>query len=265
MKRRRDAPDAPEPRPAYHLRIRPGDLPETVLLPGDPARAGRIAATWESSRPVADHREFRSFTGRVRGVPIGVVSTGIGGPAMAIAVEELAAAGVRTLIRVGSCGVVDPELEGCEVAISLASARFETVSRAYAPPAFPAVADPEVYRALVEAARSLGTRFRSGITATVDTFHASQGRPGFRPLPPAPGAPSLADLRAWGLLNIEMESSVLLTLARLYRLRAGAVCAVYPDGTDGDPMPRGEEASIQVANEAVVRLAAGDPADRHGP
>ena len=240
---------------SYHLRLRRGDLPPTVLLPGDPARASRIAATWDSSTPVAENREYRSLRGRVQGVPIGVVSAGIGGPSMAIVVEELARVGARTILRVGSSGPIDPHLKGGEVAITLAAARWEAASHAYAPAGWPAVADPEVFQALVDAARSLGVRYAVGLTATVETFHRSQGRPGWKALPSAPGVYGIRQLRQLGIMNIEMETSTLLTVARLYGLRAGAICSVYPDGAGGDPVPRGEVEAIRVANEAVVRLA----------
>ncbi len=242
-------------RRAYHLGVAPGELPDRVLIPGDPARSEAIARSWESHEALADHREFRSFRGRFHGVELGVVSSGIGGPAMAIVVEELAALGCRTLIRVGSCGAIDPTLRGGEVAITTAAARFEATTRAYAPPGYPAVADPAVLRALVDAAESLGVSYRAGITATVDTFHASQGRRGFRAPVPSEGVPTVADLEALGILNIEMEASTLLTLSNLFRLRAGAVCAVYPDGASGDPVPKGQERAIAVANEAARRLA----------
>ncbi len=245
----------------YHLKVRPGDLPRTVLLPGDPDRATRISESWERCEPVAEHREYRSFRGVHRGVPLGVVSAGIGGPSMAIAVEELAAVGVRTILRVGSCGAIDPALRGGDVAITLAAARLEATSRVYAPPGYPAVADPQVLQALVDAAESLRAPYRLGITATVETFHLSQGRRGARALPPGEGVWSVEQLRQLGILNIEMETATLLTIARLYRIRAGAVCAVYPDGGGGRPVPKGEAASIAVANEAAVRLH-GAPAPR---
>ncbi len=242
-------------RPAYHLKVRRGELPPTVLLPGDPARAERIASTWETAEPLHESREYRSYRGRLRGVPLGVVSAGIGGPSAAIVIEELARAGVRTVLRVGSCGAIDPRLKGGDVAITLAAARFEATSLVYAESGFPAVADPDVFRALVDAATALKVRFRAGVTATVETFHLSQGRRGFRPLPASQGVHSVRELRGLGILNIEMETSVVLTVARLYGLKAGAVCAVFPDGNGGEPVPLGEENAIRVANEAAVRLA----------
>lgn len=253
----RVGPRPPRAGATYHLGLRPGDLPECVVVPGDPARAERIARSWEVASAVTENREFRSFRGSLGGVPMGVVSAGIGGPAMAIVVEELARVGVRTILRVGSSAAINRRLKGGDVAISLAAARFEATSRIYAPAGYPAVADPEVFAALVDSARSLRRPYRVGITATVETFHLSQGRRGFRSLPREEGVYSVADLRRLGILNIEMETATLLTVARLYGLRAGAVCAVYLLTPQKAPVPRGEEAAIDVANAAAVRLSGG--------
>ncbi|MGH2411555.1 MAG: uridine phosphorylase, partial [Chloroflexota bacterium] len=85
----------------YHLHVGPGDLPPTVLLPGDPFRVPVLATAWDAGSDIAHHREYRSMRGAYRGVPIGACSTGIGGPSTEIAINELAAAGCRTFIRLG--------------------------------------------------------------------------------------------------------------------------------------------------------------------
>ena len=242
------------PPPAYHLGLTPGDLPPCVLLPGDPDRASQIAATWEASETLREHREFRSFRGSYRGCPIGVVSVGIGGPSMAIVVEELARIGARTLIRVGSCGAIDPRIKPGDLVITTAAARFDGVSDAYAPAGYPAVAHPEVFRALEAAARAIGGRYHAGVTASVSTFYLEQGRAGYRGF--APGdldrLPKL--FRKLGILNVEMECATLLTIASIYGLRAGAVCTVFGDRRDGTPVPSDVTRSIRVANEAAFWL-----------
>lgn len=89
----------------YHLRVKRGDVARYVLLPGDPERTDLIARLWDEARLVAHHREYRTWTGRYKGVPISVTSTGIGSPSTAIAVEELLRVGAETFIRVGTMGV----------------------------------------------------------------------------------------------------------------------------------------------------------------
>ncbi|HZB01901.1 MAG TPA: uridine phosphorylase, partial [Actinomycetota bacterium] len=72
----------------YHLQLAPGDVAPYVLLPGDPGRVPLVASVWDESREVASNREYVTFTGTYRGVPISCTSTGIGCPSTAIAMEE---------------------------------------------------------------------------------------------------------------------------------------------------------------------------------
>lgn len=242
----------------YHLGLGVGDLPPRVLLCGDPARAERIARSWDRGEPVAHHREFRSFRGRLGDVEVGCVSTGIGGPAMSIVVEELARVGVRTMIRVGSCGGLQRGIRRGDLVITKASLRLDGASLAYAPPGYPASADPEVYLALVGAARRQKVRFHTGVTACVDAFYVAQDRPGFQGFLPGRRETDLESIKALGAVNVEMESATLLTLSNLYGLRAGVVCAVFDAPGQTRLLPRGEEEAIAVANEALAALAASE-------
>jgi uridine phosphorylase len=229
------------------------------VLTGDPGRVAKITATWQGVRPLGHRREFATYVGRYHDLPIGVTSTGIGGPAMSIVVEELAQLGVRTFLRVGSCGSLQRAVRVGDLVITRATFRLDGASLSYAPAGFPAAADPEVYGALEAAAKASGVRFHTGITASVDSFYSGQGRPGYRGFV-APGARTLLrDLAAWNVINIEMESGTLLTIAGLFGLRAGVVCAVYDDPESTELTPSGDEAAIRVANEAIRRLASAPP------
>lgn len=244
----------------YHLGLRPGDLPSRVILPGDPDRASQIAASWDECRPLREHREFRSYRGKYRGIELGTVSAGIGGPSIAIVVDELAQIGVRTLIRVGSCGALDPSLRHGDLVISLAAARFERTSEAYAPLGYPAVSDPGVFRALEESARDLGVRFHAGVTATVGTFYPEQDRPGFTgSLGGVTNRFPLRELRRLRIANIEMEMATLFTMAGVFGLRSGGICTVFGESVDGSPIPADSAPAIRVANEAIYRLARSEP------
>ncbi len=249
----------------YHLGLRPGELPDSVLVPGDPARARRIAESWDRSEALAQNREFLSFRGRYGGVDLGVVSSGIGGPAMAIVVEELARLGVRRIVRVGSCGAIDPRLRTGDLAISLAAARFDPTSRLYAPLEYPAVAEPALLRALASAAAAGRFRYRVGITATVGSFYLDQGRSGFGGFLPEEARRMPALLRKLGILNIEMECATLLTIAAIYGIEAGALCTVYGDREDGRPVPEDPSPAIRVANEALRHRATEGPSAGRRP
>ena len=88
----------------YHIQCRPGDVGAYCLLPGDPGRCEKIAAYFDQAHFVAQNREFVTYTGKVGDKTVSVVSTGIGGPSAVIALEELAAIGAHTFIRIGTCG-----------------------------------------------------------------------------------------------------------------------------------------------------------------
>jgi uridine phosphorylase len=242
----------------YHLGIKQGEIPPYVLLPGDVDRAEKIALSWDEQRFLNKRREFVSYVGRYKGCKLGVVSTGIGGPAVSIAVEELARLGVHTFVRVGSCGSVKREIKVGDIVITKAAARFDGASLSYAPLGYPAVSDPEVYRALVEAAQNLGVRYHVGITASFDTFYVGQGRPGFRGYLTRNSATWLEDISSLNISNVEMEAATLLTITNVYGLRGGVVCAVYANRVTDEFGEEGEKDAINVGNEAIKILTERD-------
>jgi len=239
----------------YHIACKPRDLAKYLLIPGPPERAAKIARLWDEAKEVAYHREFRSFTGKYKGVNISVLSSGIGPASMAIAVNEAANLGVETFLRVGSTGAIQKAIECGDLVISTAAVRLDGTSNHYVIPEYPAVANHEVLQALIEAAEGLGVRYHVGITATTADFYAGQARPAFRDY----WQPSLKNLipslQRAHVLNFEMECATLFILCSLFQLRAGAVCAVYANrGTNIFKPGAGEEDCIRVANEAIKIL-----------
>ncbi len=202
-----------------------------VLLPGDPGRCELIAARLDSPRQVAANREFTTYTGTLQGLPVSVTSTGIGGPSTAIAVEELVKLGATTLIRVGSCGSLDPALHSGDVIIAEAAAHGAGVSDHYAPVGFPAVADLGVVTALRDAGLGAGHRCQAGIVLSNDAFYAEM-EPEHFPLETEIRQRFEAWTRA-GCIAVEMEAATLLTVARVRRVRAGVVLAVIDGAFSG--------------------------------
>ena len=256
--------------------LRPGDVAPHVFLCGDPARVPRIAAGWKQAREVCNRREYRVVTGESEGIPVSAASTGIGAPSTAILIEELAKLGSHTFIRVGNSGGLSPELDLGELVITTGAVRDDGTSRSYVVPEFPAVADYRVVSALVTAARQRGARFHTGITWSLDAFYArnailtpddaaaSTKRYGMASMSfggywTAAQEERIRALRSAGVLNCEMEAGVLLTLAGLFGLRAGAVCVV----SDRTPWPgpaaidldRNMGTCIEVASAAMLTLA----------
>jgi len=236
----------------YHIRCRPGDVAPYVLLPGDPSRVPRISKYWDVKKEVAKHREYVTHTGTYRGAPISATSTGIGGPSAAIAVEELLRAGARVLIRVGTSGALRKEIEVGSLVVSTGAIRLDGTTRQYVVDGYPAVASFEVVVALIEAAEEMGVKYHVGLTATTDSFYVGQGREGFEGFKPSWSDRLIEDLMRMNVLNFEMESAVIFTLANVYGVRAGAICAVLDNIVTGEFVEdAGVEDCIRVANEAV--------------
>ncbi len=239
----------------YHLQVKPGDISRYVLLPGDPGRVKRIASFWDEAWKVAEHREYLTYSGKYKGVFISATSTGIGAPSTAIAIEELARVGADTFIRVGTTGALRREIRVGDLIISTGAVRLEGTSKQYIIAEYPAVASFEVVLALVTAADELGLRYHLGLTASTDSFYVGQERPGYKGYLP-PFQRGLIDfLKQANVLNFEMEAATIFTLANIYDLRAGAVCAAIANReTEEFIVDAGVDDAIKVANEAAKIL-----------
>jgi uridine phosphorylase len=218
----------------YHIACGPKDVAKSVLLPGDPARVGKIAGLWDSAKEIAFHREYHTMTGKYQGVPISCISTGMGAPSLAIAVEELSRIGVETFIRTGTCGGIQKGQKCGDIIISTGAVRLDGASKDYVISEYPAVAHYEVVEALIQAAKELKLRYHVGITASTDTFYCGQGRPGYKNYFPSHKENILSDMQKAGVLNFEMEGSCLFTLASLFGKRAGMICGVVANRVTGE-------------------------------
>ena len=240
---------------AYHTALTASDIGGYVLLPGDPGRTELIARHLDDARAVAFNREYRTFTGSLRGQAVSVCSTGIGGPSTAIAVEELSELGAHTFVRVGTCGGSQPEIKIGDLVVATGVIRSDGTPNAYVPLEYPAIADRAVVDALTAAAAEAGARSHVGIIRSVDALYAD--------ITPErlPRAPELgAEIEMWrraGVLANDMESATLTVLASLKRLRAGTIllCVDEVGGGPIEPVrPELIEALAAVAVAAVAKL-----------
>lgn len=217
----------------YHIQMKKGDVGRYVLLPGDPARTDLIAKLFDNAKLIANHREYRTWTGTLLGEKVSVTSTGIGGPSTAIAVEELIAIGADTFIRVGTSGGMQPEQIPGELAITLAAIRDEGTTMHYMPPEFPAVADFDVTQALRQAAIKLDVPYRVGISQSKDSFYG-QHEPERMPVSDR----LIQRWKAWkmgGAICSEMEAATLFVLGNIYRVRTGGIMLVAANQESEDP------------------------------
>ncbi|PSL01910.1 purine-nucleoside phosphorylase [Haloactinopolyspora alba] len=207
-----------------HIAAAPGEIADTVLLPGDPLRAEWIARTYlDDVTCYSRVRNMLGFTGTYQGTRVSVQGTGMGQPSLAIYVHELLAEyGARTLVRVGSCGSMVEHVRIRDVVIGLSAAtdssmnalRFEGFH--YAP-----TADFSLVRGCVERAEAAGTTFHVGQLFSTDSFYHDRA--------------DLSDrLRDYGVIAVEMEAAALYTIAAKFGARALSVCTVSDNLVTGE-------------------------------
>ena len=214
----------------YHLQIDNGDVAPYCLLPGDPGRVEIVASYWDEAHKVVSNREYTTYTGTYKGMPISCTSTGIGCPSTSIAMEELARCGVHTFLRIGTCGTFQDYAHVGDMLIFDSAMRYDGCGNLYAPLEFPAVANHELISACITAAEELNIPYHVGTTRTIDTFYANSPQPGgsFNEFWQSRWAEFYKDIKRLGVLGGEMESSIVLLLSRLWGLR-GASMAVCLD------------------------------------
>jgi DeoD family purine-nucleoside phosphorylase len=209
-------------------------LAERVLLPGDPGRALLLAqALLAEPKMFNHHRGLWGYTGEARdGLPLTIQSTGMGGPSAAIVIAELADLGAQTLLRVGTCGALDPSLELGELLVATEALTADGTSRALGA-GDRIAADPELLGRLLNAAGPEGPR---GPVVSSDLFY--DGPEG-----------AAEQWRAQGAMAVEMETATLFALAGRRGLRAG--CALIVSDI---VLPSRQRIDSEALHEAERRL-----------
>ncbi len=245
----------------FHIRCQEGDVGRYVFLPGDPGRCEAIAAHFDNPVHIGMNREYNIFTGTLLGEKVSVCSTGIGGPSAAIAMEELAAIGADTFIRVGTTGGIAMDVCPGDVVVATGAVRFEHTSLEYAPMEFPAVPDFDVTAALKAASEDLGFRTHTGVVQCKDSFYGQHA--------PEKSPVSYELQQKWeswkrlGVKSSEMESAALFVVAAALGVRCGSCFHVVWNQERekaGMFMKMTEDTSgaIKVGIEAMKRIIAAD-------
>lgn len=243
----------------YHIGLKPGDVGEYVILPGDPKRCEKIAKYFDNPVLVGDSREYVTYTGTVDGVKVSVTSTGIGGPSASIALEELTNIGANTFIRVGTCGGMDIDVKGGDVVVATGAIRMEGTSKEYAPIEYPAVPDLGVTNALVDACKDLGAEYHAGVVECKDSFYG-QHQPEKHPV----SYELLNKWEAWlrmGCIASEMESAALFIVGSYRRVRTGSCFLTVANQQRAlaglsNKQVHDTDLAIRVAVQAIRRLIA---------
>ena len=226
-----------------HVRANPGDYAEACLLPGDPLRAEYIATTFlDDVVQRNSERGMLGYTGTFQGKPVSVQSSGMGCPSAAIVIEELVQLGVTKLMRVGTCGGLQPDLSMGDLIVALSATPSDATATHYVggEPHAP-TADFGLVHEAVHQAKHLGKAVRVGPIVSSDIFYN----------------PDTGLAGRWsdrGILAVEMEAAVLFTLGALRKIRAGCMLIVSDVVVEGE-FVRITDEEMKAAVDQMTELA----------
>ena len=235
-----------------HVRAEPGDYAESCLLPGDPLRAKYIAETFfEGARQVNSERGLLGFTGEYRGRPVSVQGSGMGCPSAGIVIEELVQLGVKRILRVGTCGGLQPDLAMGDliVAISAVPADSTATHLIGGEPHAP-TADWELVHGVVHEAKELGKKVLVGPIVSSDVFYNPDG----------------GQYQRWsdrGILGVEMEGALLFTLGALRKIQTGCLLLVSDVVVEGEFKRISDEEMRRAVDEMTELALATVIAEKH--
>ena len=207
-----------------HLGIQSSDLPDRVLVVGDPARAQAAALMLDAYVEVGRNREYVTYRGNHGSVPVAVVSHGVGAAGAAICFEELCQAGVQRIIRAGTAGGLQSQILDGNLVIVTGAVRDEGVSPRIVPISYPATPALEIVGD-IESASEGQDSVHKGIVLSTDLFY--------------PHKILGSNMKLWqesGVVAVEMECSILFVIASLHRKKSGAILAI-----DGNPLAKNDE------------------------
>lgn len=157
-----------------HLLLSKEEACGYALLPGDPQRIDKIMPYLQDIKELHYNREFRSISGKYKGINVLCVSAGIGGVSMGIALEELHNIGVHTAIRIGSCGALQHNVGLGELVVAEGAVRDDGTSRTYVEPQYPGIADARLLSNMIETAAKLAIPIHVGLVRSHDSFYTDR-------------------------------------------------------------------------------------------
>jgi len=222
-----------------HVRAELGDVAPIVLLVGDPGRATRTASMMGNALCYNEFRGLLGYTGTWESRRVSVQTTGMGCPSAAIVCEEMAMLGARVLIRLGTCGAVQPKIQATDLVIATAACPLDGTTAAYAGgESYAPAASFRVVRALADAAASAGATFHTGVIVTEDALYCVRDEWTER-------------WRARGVLAQEMEASAIFTVAALRGMEAGCILVASNHAGQHQRLP---DAELQPAIDTMIRV-----------
>jgi uridine phosphorylase len=235
------------------------NIASNVIFSGDPWRVDVLKNYLDDVKHVAFKREFNTYTGTYKGLPITVTSTGMGAPSAAIAMEEMYESGMKVAVRMGTVmSLIDGTLG--DYIIPVGSVRRESTSKTYVEEAFPAVADFDLVSSMNKSVEGFGKKHINGITATLDGFYSQMHDSKFSLEKKRDMNAVYEELKDIGVIGLDMESSLILTLGRLMGVKTAIVTVVtvlenLKEVLTGQDRPDAEDLLCRVVLEGLYNYS----------
>ena len=241
----------------FHIGLTMSDIENAkyAILPGDPGRVSKIARMMDSYKPLAVNREFTSCLGSINNEKVLIISTGIGGPSTAICVEEIYRLGIKNIIRVGTCGGMQKDVDPGDLIIASSAIRQEGTTKEYVPIEFPAVANIDILNSLKASADKLGYKYHVGVVQSKDSFYG-QHSPETMPISYELKNKWDAWIKA-GCLASEMETAALYVVSQVRGIKACSILSVIWNQEKDDVKESNNfdvDREIKVTVEAIKML-----------
>lgn len=228
-----------------HILAKKGDIAEKVIIAGDPGRVKSLSKFLENPQLVNENRGFLVYTGYYKGERISIATHGIGGPSLAIVVEELTMLGGKIYVRYGTSGALVPELNlGDYVLVTGAS--YNPTSLVYQyfkeQACISATPDFELTFALYNSFKNRGLNFHLGNVFSSDAFYAEDEE----------------FSKKWserGNIAVEMECATLFMLSKLRKIRSASVVIISDSLVKGGWISK-EDLEKKVSEGAIAILDA---------
>ncbi|ATM05372.1 hypothetical protein B1209_12360 [Raoultella planticola] len=239
----------------WWLGVRPGDLPErvilTLLIDIKPNVFARQMEDWTH---LAGDTEYQAYRGSYKGMDVGVVYAGSGAYSVTTAIDELARLGIKVMVRYANSGGLSDEVNVGDYCVTTGCIRNERVLLDYIPAEYPAIADRHLVDAMLAASQEAGFPTHEGLTLTVSSFYPGSGFPTPRGVMDEEVLRKVQLFIRSGAMNIDGETSTLMVLGQLYGIRAGALLTVGNHLTKGEgDYITGQDDLVRTGLEALLK------------
>lgn len=239
-----------------YLKAEPGSIAKYVIFSGDPGRAVMLSGLLDNPKHIAFNREFNTYTGTYKGIPITVSSTGIGAPSAAIAMEELYECGMEVVVRMGTIMGLKDDMLG-KLIIPAGAMREESTSKTYVPVSYPAVADIDLINCMNTSSGINGREYVNGIICTMDGFYSQMKESRLSARMGTRIGDTFAHLKKYNIAGVDMESSLILVLANLMGIRGCIVTMTtvlenLKDFLKGEDRIKAEEDLCKIVLDGLV-------------